>query len=79
MFFSEVFKFDGASNIQLGRKLLKLNYPKSTVMHGVEHTVYLFFNDVSKIPVLHQIIAAHKAISNIFGSGIYHKLHSIFE
>ena len=48
-------------------------------MHGVEHTVSLFFNDVSKIPVVNQIITAHKAIYKLSGSGIYHKPHSIFK
>ena len=71
--------FDGDSNVQLGGKLLKLHYPKLTVMRGIEHTVSLFFNDISKIPILNQIISAHKMIYNIFGSGIYHKPHSIFK
>ena len=71
--------FDGDSNVQLGEKYLKLHYPKLTVMRGVEHTVSLFFNDVSKIPIVNQIISAHKMIFNIFGSGIYHKTHSIFK
>ena len=31
--------FYGASNVQLGGKLLKVHYPKLTVMRGVEHTV----------------------------------------
>ena len=44
-----------------------------------EHTVSLFFNDVSKIPIVNQMITAHKAIYNLFGSGIYHKPHSIFK
>ena len=48
-------------------------------MRGVEHTVSLFFNDVSKIPVFNQMITAHKAIYKLFGSGIYHKPHSIFK
>ena len=47
-------------------------------MRGVGKTVSLFFNDISKIPVLNQIITAHKAIYNLFGSGIYHHPHSIF-
>ena len=34
-------------------------------------------NDVSKIPVFNQMIRAHKEIYNLFGSGIYHKPHSI--
>ena len=48
-------------------------------MRGVEHTVSLFFNDVTKIPVFNQIITSHKAIYNLFGSGIYHKPHSILK
>ena len=58
--------FDGASNVQLGGKPLKLYYPKLTVIHGVDHTVSLFFNGVSKIPIVHQMIADHKEIYNIF-------------
>ena len=71
--------FDGASNVQLSRRILKVHDPKLIVMRDVEHTVSLFFNDVSKIPILNQMISAHKMIYNIFGSGIYHKPHSIFK
>ena len=44
----DVIMFDGASNVQLTGEFLQSIYPKITVMRGVEHTVYLFFNDVSK-------------------------------
>ena len=71
--------FDGASNVQLAGELLKIHYPNISVMCGVEHTVSLFFNDVSNIPIVNQIITAHKAIYNLFGSGIYHKPHYIFK
>ena len=71
--------FDGASNVQLAGRLLKANYQNLTVRRGVEHTVSLFFNDVSKIPIVNQMISAHKMIYNIFGSGIHHKPHSIFK
>ena len=71
--------FDGASNVQLAGELFQIRYPKITVMRGFEHTVSLFFNDVSKIPVVNQMITAHKAIYNLFVSGIYHKHHSIFK
>ena len=70
--------FDGALNVQLGARLLKVHYPKLTVMSGIEHTVLLFFNDVYKIPIVHQMIYDHRVIYNIFGFGIYHKSHSIF-
>ena len=48
-------------------------------MCGVEHAVSLFFNDVSKIPVVNQMITAHKAEQKLFGFGIYHKPHYILK
>ena len=48
-------------------------------MRGVEHTVWSFFNDVSKIPIVNKMNYDHKIIYNVFGSGIYHKPHSIFK
>ena len=75
----DVIMCDGASNVQLAGELLQIRYPEITVMRGVEHTVSLFFNDVSKILVVNQMISAHKAVYNLFGSGIYHKPHSIFK
>ena len=71
--------FDGSANVQLSGENLKIYDPKLTVMHGVEHTVSLFFHYVSKIPIVNQMILTHKAIYNIFGSGIYHKPHYIFK
>ena len=71
--------FDGASNVQLADKLLTIHYPTFSVLRGVEHTVSLFFNDVSKIPVVNQIIIDHKTIYNLFGYGIYHKPHYKFK
>ena len=71
--------FDGASNVQLAGELLKIHYPKNSVMRGFEHTVAFFFSDVSKILVFNQMITAHKEIYNLFGSGIYQKPHYIFK
>ena len=69
--------FDGASNVQLSERLLKVHNTKLIDMSGVEHTVSLFFNEVSKIPIANQIISSCKGIYNIFGSGLFHKLHPI--
>ena len=74
---SDIVIFNGASNMQLAGIFLKVHYPKLTVMRGDEHTVSLFlimFKDTH----LNQNIYSHKMICNIFGSGIYHKPHSIF-
>ena len=48
-------------------------------MRGVENTVFLFFNDVFNIPVLNQMITAHKEIYNLFGFGKYQKPHSVIK
>ena len=66
-------------NVQPEVRPLKFYYPKLTVICGIEHTVLSFFNDVSKIPILHQIISDHKMIYNIFGSDIYHKPNPTFK
>ena len=71
--------FDGASNVHLPGELLKIHYPKTSFMRGVEHTISLFLNDISKILVVNKMITFHKAIYNLFGFGIYHKAHSIFK
>ena len=76
---TDVVMFYGASNFQLAGELLKIYYPKVSVMRGVEHTVSLFFNDVSKIPVVNQMITDYKAIYNLFGSGIYQKFNYILK
>ena len=54
--------FDGASNVQLDGEISKTNYPKVSVMRGVEHTLSLFFNNVPKIPVVNHMITDNKAI-----------------
>ena len=59
---TDVVMFDGASNVQFGGKMMKIHYPKLKVMRGVEQNVSLFFNYVSKIPIVNQMITAHKEI-----------------
>ena len=54
--------FNGAPNVQLGGKRLKYHYPKLMVMHGIEHTVSLFLNDIFKIPILNQMVTYYKSI-----------------
>ena len=65
--------------MQLAGRLLKVHYPKWIVIRVVEHIELLFFNDFSKIPIVNQMVSAHKMICIIFGSGIYHKPHFILK
>ena len=48
---TDVIMFDGASNVQLGGKRLKVHYQKLTVMRGVEHTVSLFLMLFQRYPL----------------------------
>ena len=57
---SDIVMFNGDLNVQLEVKLLKFNHPNLTLMHGVENTVPLFFNYVSKLPIVHQMVSSHK-------------------
>ena len=59
---TDVVIFYGSSNIQLGGELLIIHYPKISVMHGVEQTVYLFLNDVPNVLSVNHMITAHKVI-----------------
>jgi hypothetical protein len=38
--------FDGASNVSKAGKLLAINHPRITSLHGAEHVLALFFKDV---------------------------------
>ena len=54
--------FDGSSNLQLGGENFKIHYPNISVMHGVGHTVSLFFNDFSQISVVNHMVTVHNVI-----------------
>ena len=47
-------------------------------MSGVEHTVSILFDYVSKIPTLNRIIRSHKALYYLFILDKFHKPHSLF-
>ena len=59
---TDVIMCDGASNIQICGELLKIHLPEISVMRGFKNTVYLSFNEVSKIRVLNHIITDNNAI-----------------
>jgi hypothetical protein len=70
--------FDGASNVQNAVKLASITYPCTTVVHGAEHVVSLFFKDIfTKMPVFQCLSQFSKRCRNIFGS-TRHGPHAIF-
>ena len=48
--------FDGASNVQKAGDLLASSYPRICVLHGAEHVMSLFFNNVFKYNELQSFI-----------------------
>ena len=58
--------FYGASNVQLGGELLKFYYPKLTVMRGSEDNASTFFNNISKMPILNQMIISHERVRSYY-------------
>ena len=65
---TDVVMLYGASNAQLGSDPMKNNYPNLNLMSGVEHTLSLFFNDISKLPFVNQMIIYHKALLPVVGN-----------
>jgi hypothetical protein len=71
--------FDGASNVQKAAKLVSVEYPRITVIHGAEHVVSLFFKDVfTKVQVFKSLSLFSKRCRNVFGS-TRHGPHAIFK
>ena len=51
---TNVVMFDGVSNVQLGGGIMKNHNPKVNVMSEFKHTIFSFFSDVSKLPIVNQ-------------------------
>ena len=46
---TDLFFFDGASNVQKGGHILCEKYPRAYCLHAGEHVVSLFFSDIAKL------------------------------
>ena len=46
---TDVFYFDGASNVQKAGQILMAKFPRTFCFHGGEHVVSLFFSSIAKI------------------------------
>ena len=60
-FLTDVFFFDGASNVQKAGKLLMAKFPHTSCFHGGEHVVSLFFSSIAEL----EPIRAHKGKTHI--------------
>jgi len=46
---TDLFFFDGASNVQKAGEVLMARFPRTFCYHGGEHVVALFFSSIAKI------------------------------
>ena len=69
--FTLIFFFDGASNVAKTGKVLEAKFPRAYVLHGGEHVVSLFFDDLSKEKAV-QLRVPHSLHLAVF----FHCLHS---
>jgi hypothetical protein len=46
---TDLLYFDSASNVQKGGKILEVIFPRTYCLHGGEHVVSLFFDDLAKL------------------------------
>ena len=60
--------FDGASNVQKAGRILSIVFPRVTCIHGAEHVLSLFFDDIFKLPELDMLASFYSSLRNRFGS-----------
>jgi len=73
---TDLLLFDGASSVQKGGDVLEAIFPRVTVIHGGEHVISLFFDDVAKLAPIKALITRACRLYNIFGSGAMHAPHA---
>lgn len=70
--------FDGASNVQKAGALLEAQFPHISVLHGAEHVISLFYQDVFKLRPFEILKNINRLIYRWFGSGSMHSPYAIF-
>jgi hypothetical protein len=76
--FTDVFFFDGASNVQKAGQILMAKFPRTFCFHGGEHVVSLFFSSIAKIRPIKLLILKTCRLYNVLGSGANHAIHAQF-
>jgi Protein of unknown function (DUF 659) len=75
----DVVYFDGASNVQKAGFVLEAKYPRIVVLHGAEHVISLFFNDVFNLKIIKALLSITKRAYRVFGNGAMHGPYWIFQ
>ncbi len=68
--YSDIFFFDGASNVAKAGKVLEAKFLRAYALHGGEHVVSLFFHDLSEQPAVR--------VSHLFCALISHYILAYF-
>ena len=70
--------FDGASNVQKAGSMLEAKFPHLSVLHGAEHVLSLFYNDVFRLPEFEMLKRINRLIYQYFSSGSNHSPYALF-
>lgn len=70
--------FDGASNVQKAGALIEAQFPHVSVIHGAEHVISLFYQDIFQLPQFKMLKNLNRLIYRCFGSGSMHSPYAIF-
>ena len=60
--YTDIFFFDGASNVAKAGKVLEAKCFRAYALHGGEHVVSLFFEDLSKEKAVQVRVCCHKIL-----------------
>lgn len=71
--------FDGASNVQKAGEVIAGTYPRAYIVHGAEHVMSLFYQDIFGNPILQAMSTITKRTYNTFGSGARHAPYAMFQ
>jgi hypothetical protein len=76
---TDVLFFDGASNVQLAGSVIGAKYSRTMTLHGSEHVISLFFNDIFGFPQFKALYRIARRAYRVFGSGSMHAPYAIFQ
>ena len=71
--------FDGASNVQKAGVILEVHFPRLTVLHGAEHVISLFYQDLFEMPEFDVLKRFNRSLYRCFGSGAMHLPYAVFQ
>ena len=70
--------FDGASNVQKAGELLEIYFPRMSTIHGSEHVLSLFCQDLLRNTNLKILLRIYWIVYSVFGSGQHHMSYALF-